>query len=309
MLSMALELARDDSAYEDVASKFFEHFVAITDAMNTLGGTGLWNDQDGFYYDRLITDGRQVVARARSMVGLIPLFAVEVLEDDVIERLPGFQKRLRWFLNNRSDLSQEISYMEAAGACRPGRRLLAIPSRERLERVLRYLLDEKEFLSSYGVRSLSRYHERQPHVCRTGSQENRLAYVPGDSDSGMFGGNSNWRGPIWFPVNYLLIEALERYDHFYGESLRVECPTGSGHWMTLAEVAHDLAIRLRRLFVPDEQGRRPCHGDEHRFAADPHWRDLVLFHEYFHGDNGRGLGASHQTGWTALVTRLLEMSR
>ncbi|HWB10119.1 MAG TPA: glucosidase [Pirellulales bacterium] len=307
MLSMALELAREDSAYEDVASKFFEHFVAIADAMNTLGGTGLWNDQDGFYYDRLHTDGRQVVARARSMVGLIPLFAVEVLEDDVIGRLPGFQKRLNWFLANRQDLSQRISYMEAKGACRHGRRLLAIPSRERLERVLRYLLDENEFLSPYGIRSLSRYHEKHPHVCSTGSQQNRLAYVPGDSDSGMFGGNSNWRGPIWFPVNYLLIEALERYHHFYGNALRVECPTGSGRWMTLAEVANELAGRLRRIFLPDEQGGRPCHGDEARFATDPHWRDLVLFHEYFHGDNGRGLGANHQTGWTALVTRLFEM--
>jgi hypothetical protein len=308
MLSMALELAREDSAYEDVASKFFEHFVAITDAMNTLGGTGLWNEEDGFYYDRLHTDGREILVRVRSMIGLIPLFAVEVLEDDVIERLPGFKKRLRWFLDNRRDLSQRISYMEAAGACRPGRRLLAIPSRERLERVLRYLLDEHEFLSPYGIRSLSRFHQEHPYVCSTAGRENRLAYVPGDSDSAMFGGNSNWRGPIWFPVNYLLIEALERYHHFYGESLRVQCPTGSGRWMTLAEVANELAARLRRIFLPGEEGSRPCHGRDRRFAADPHWRDLVLFHEYFHGDSGRGLGASHQTGWTALITRLFEMS-
>jgi hypothetical protein len=308
MLAMALELARGDPAYEDVASKFFEHFVAIADAMNTLGGAGLWDERDGFYYDRLHTDGGVTLTRVRSVVGLIPLLAVEVLEDDVVARLPGFRKRLRWFLENRQDLAQHISYMEADGASGPGRRLLAIPSRARLERVLRYLLDESEFLSPYGVRSVSRFHMGNPHVCRAGGQEHRLAYVPGDSDSGMFGGNSNWRGPVWFPVNYLLIEALERYHHFYGDALHVECPTGSGRSMNLAEVAGELAARLTRLFVPDARGRRPCHGGERRFADDPHWQDLVLFYEYFHGDSGRGLGASHQTGWTALVVRLLEMA-
>jgi Glycosyl hydrolase family 63 C-terminal domain len=307
MLSMALELAREDPAYEDVASKFFEHFVAIADAMNTLGGTGLWDEQDGFYYDRLHTDGRTIHARIRSIVGLIPLFAVEVLEDCILERLPGFRKRLQWFLDNRRDLAQHISYMEAGHGSGHGHRLLAIPSRSRLERVLRYLLDENEFLSPHGIRSLSRFHKDHPHVASIGGQVNRLAYTPGESDTGMFGGNSNWRGPIWFPVNYLLIEALERYHHFYGDALRVECPTGSGRQMNLAEVADELAARLTRLFLPDEQGRRPCHGPEQRFADDPHWRDLVLFYEYFHGDNGRGLGASHQTGWTALVVRLLEM--
>jgi hypothetical protein len=308
MLSMALELARENPAYEDVASKFFEHFVAIADAMNTLGGTGLWDERDGFYYDRLHVNGSVIPSRIRSMVGLIPLFAVEVLEDRVIERLPGFRKRLQWFLENRQDLAQHISYMQAEGESGHGHRLLAIPSRPRLERVLHYLLDENEFLSPHGIRSVSRFHRENPHVCWTGGQENRVAYVPGDSDSGMFGGNSNWRGPIWFPVNYLLIEALERYHHFYGEALRVECPTGSGQWMNLAEVACELAGRLKRLFLPDSQGNRPCHGTERRFANDPHWRDLILFHEYFHGDNGRGLGASHQTGWTALVARLLEMA-
>jgi hypothetical protein len=308
MLSMALELARENPAYEDIASKFFEHFVAIADAMNTLGGTGLWDEQDGFYYDRLHTNGRVIPVRARSMVGLIPLCAVEVLEDQVIERLPGFRKRLQWFLDNRQDLARHISYMVAEGEVGHGHRLLAIPSRARLERVLRYLLDENEFLSPYGIRSLSRFHKDHPHVCRMGGQENRLAYEPGDSDSGMFGGNSNWRGPVWFPVNYLLIEALERYHHFYGDGLRVECPTGSGRLMNLAEVAGELAGRLTRLFLPDGQGYRPCHARERRFAEDPHWQDLILFHEYFHGDDGRGVGASHQTGWTALVTRLLEMA-
>jgi hypothetical protein len=306
MLAMALELAEENPAYEDVASKFFEHFVAIADATNTLGGTGLWDERDGFYYDRLHSDGSVLLVRIRSMVGLVPLFAAEVLEDEVINRLSGFRKRLQWFLDNRRDLAQHISYMEAEGTPGHGHRLLAIPSRARLERVLRYLLDENEFLSPYGIRALSRFHQAHPHVCWTGGQENRVQYVPGDSDSGMFGGNSNWRGPVWFPVNYLLIEALERYHHFYGDSLRVECPTGSGRSMSLAEVARELAARLARLFLPDAQGRRPCHGSEHRFADDPHWRDLVLFHEYFHGDHGQGLGASHQTGWTALVARLLE---
>jgi hypothetical protein len=308
MLAMALELARDDPAAEDLASKFFEHFVAIADAMNTFGGTGLWDEQDGFYYDRLHANGQGMPTRIRSMVGLIPLFAVEVLDDHVIERLPGFHKRLQWFLENRLDLAQHIAYMEAKGACQSGRRLLAIPSRARLERVLRYMLDENEFLSPFGIRSLSRFHKDHPYVCSTCGQENRVAYVPGDSDSGMFGGNSNWRGPVWFPVNYLLIEALERYHHFYGDSLRVECPTGSGRLMNLAEVAFELAGRLKRIFLPDAQGRRPCHGSDRRFAEDPHWKELVLFYEYFHGDNGRGIGASHQTGWTALVTRLLEMT-
>jgi hypothetical protein len=308
MLSMALELARENPAYEDVASKFFEHFVAIADAMNTLGGTGLWDEEDGFYYDRLHVNGRVIPLRARSIVGLIPLFAVEVLEDQVMECLPGFRKRLQWFLENRRDLAQHISYMEVDGKLGDGRRLLAIPSRVRLERVLRRLLDENEFLSPHGVRSLSRFHRENPHLCWTGGRENRLAYVPGESDSAMFGGNSNWRGPVWFPVNYLLIEALERYHHFYGDALRVECPTGSGRWMNLQEVARELAQRLTRLFLPDGQGFRPCHGGERRFAEDPHWRDLVLFYEYFHGDDGRGVGASHQTGWTALVARLLEMT-
>ena len=307
MLSIALELARLDPAYEDVASKFFEHFVAIADAINTLGGSGLWDEQDGFYYDHLQMGGRDFPTRIRSMVGLIPLFAVEVLEDSVIDRLPGFRKRLQWFLDNRRDLAQHISYMVEEGEAGHGHRLLAIPSRPRLERVLRYLLDENEFLSPCGIRSLSRYHRDHPYVFKYDGQESRVAYVPGDSDSGMFGGNSNWRGPVWFPVNYLLIEALERYHHFYGDTLRVEFPTGSGRLMNLAEVAHALAERLTRIFLPDAQGRRPCHGNERRFADDPHWRDLILFYEYFHGDNGRGHGADHQTGWTALVTRLLEM--
>jgi hypothetical protein len=306
MLSMALELASEDPAYEDLASKFFEHFVAISDAINTFGGTGLWDEQDGFYYDHVREAGKISPVRIRSMVGLVPLFAAEVLEQDVIERLPGFAKRMRWFLEHRSDLARHIAYMESDGGEGHSHRLLAIPSRERLERVLRYLLDENEFLSPYGIRSLSRVHKDQPFVFRAHGDEYRVDYVPGESTTGLFGGNSNWRGPIWFPVNFLLIEALERYHHFYGDSLLVECPTGSGRMMNLQEVACELNSRLARIFLPDASGRRPCHGDEHRYATDPHWRDLVLFYEYFHGDTGRGVGAGHQTGWTGLVSRCLD---
>ena len=303
MLSMALELASEDPSYEDVASKFFEHFVAIADAMNTLGGTGLWDDHDGFYYDQLHVDTTAIPLRVRSMVGLIPLLAVEVLEEEQLRKLPGFRKRMQWFLDNRADLARHIAYCEERG----GHHLLAIPSRPRLERVLRYVLDETEFLSPHGVRSLSAYHRKKPYSLRLDGQEQCVRYVPGESDESIFGGNSNWRGPVWFPVNYLLVEALERYHRFYGSLFKVECPTGSGRMMNLAEVSLELSRRMTTLFLPRrEDGRRPCVAEDGRFAADPHFSDLILFHEYFDGDTGRGLGASHQTGWTALVTRLLE---
>jgi len=307
MLAMALELAQTDPTYEDVASKFFEHFVHITDAMNNLGGTGLWDEEDGFYYDQLLTNGESRRLRIRSIVGIIPLFAVEILEDEVLLELPGFRKRMEWFLKHRQDLSRQISYLdrEHADGSRHSNRLLAIPSRERLERVLRYILDEREFLAPHGIRALSRVHADHPYILKCGSDTLRVEYVPGESNSGMFGGNSNWRGPIWFPVNFLLIEALERYHHFYGDSFLVECPTGSGNWITLKQVAEELGRRLASIFLPDSEGSRPCHGGNRDFARDPHWKDLVLFYEYFHGDNGRGAGASHQTGWTALVTRFL----
>ncbi len=306
MLSIGLKLAEKDPVYEDLASKFFEHFVGITDAINCLGGTGLWDETDGFYYDLLHIDGRSVPLRIRSMVGLIPLLAAEVLEDDLLRKLPGFSKRLRWFLENRQDLARHISYMEKTEAGASSRRLLAIPSRERLQRVLRYVLDENEFLSPYGIRSLSRVHLEHPYVLNLNGQEHCIEYEPAESAAGVFGGNSNWRGPIWFPVNYLLIEALERYHHFYQDTLRVECPTGSGRWMNLKEVARELTRRLSALFLPDEEGHRPCLGREQRFIGNPHWRDLILFHEYFHGDTGAGLGASHQTGWTALIARSIQ---
>ncbi|HJQ98167.1 MAG TPA: hypothetical protein VJ826_07605 [Candidatus Polarisedimenticolaceae bacterium] len=304
MMSIALELSRENPATEDVASKFFEHFVAITDAMNSLGGHGLWDEQDGFYYDQLQADGRAVPLRVRSLVGAIPLIAVEVLDSELIERLPGFRKRLGWFLRNRRDLARQISYMET----REGevKMLLALPSKERLVRVLRYLLDEEEFLSPYGLRSVSRFHRDHPYVVEVQGQAHRVDYDPGEGTTGLFGGNSNWRGPIWYPINYLIVEALERYHHYYGDSLRVECPTGSGNLVTLGEVAAEISRRLVRIFRADERGARPVHDGDRRYAEDPHFKDLLLFYEYFHGDNGRGIGASHQTGWTALVARLLE---
>ncbi len=308
MLSMAIELAAHDPAYEDVASKFFEHFVAIADAMNALGGNGLWDETDGFYYDQILLGGTKIPLRVRSMVGLVPLFAVEVLEDSVIGTLKGFAKRMAWFLEHRADLGEQISCMECGGAGAHGHRLLAIPTRHRLERVLAYLVDEEEFLSPYGVRSLSRHHREHPYTLHVDGQDYAIRYTPGESDSPMFGGNSNWRGPIWFPLNYLLIEALERYHHFYGDTLAVECPKGSGQRLNLQQIADLLAARLSGLFLPDGAGNRPCHGGNPRYARDPHWRDLTLFHEYFHGDTGRGLGASHQTGWTALVLRTLEQA-
>ena len=306
MLAIALEIAKSDRSYEDVASKFFEHFVGIVDAMNTLGGQGLWNDADGFYCDQFRVGATAVPLRIRSIVGIIPLFAVEVLEPAVMDRLTGFRRRLEWFLKNRQDLARHISYFESSADSAHSKSLLAVPSRDRLLRVLRYVLDEDEFLSPHGVRALSRVHKDHPYVLAADGREFRVEYVPGDSSSGHFGGNSNWRGPVWFPLNYLLVESLQRYDHFYGDSLRVECPTGSGKWLTLGEVAVELARRLSSIFLPDREGRRPCHGDDPRYAHDPHWKDLVLFHEYFHGDHGGGLGASHQTGWTALAVRCLE---
>jgi Glycosyl hydrolase family 63 C-terminal domain len=306
MLSMALELARTEPAYEDMASKFFEHFVHITDAMNGLGGSGLWDDRDGFYYDRLHLDGegpeREVPLRVRSLVGLLPLIAVESLDNDVVDKLPAFKRRMSWFLENRPDLAGRVSL----GGSDHGQILLAIPSKDRLVKVLRTMLDETEFLSPYGIRSVSKVHERTPYCFFHSGEEFRVDYVPGESNTGLFGGNSNWRGPIWMPVNYLLVEALERYHHFYGDELRVECPVGSGHWMNLDQVARELSARLARIFLADEDGHRPCHARDERFAQDPHWKSLVLFHEYFHGETGRGVGASHQTGWTALAIRFIE---
>jgi hypothetical protein len=306
MLSMSLELARTNPAYEDIASKFFEHFVRIADAMNTLDGTGLWDEEEGFYFDHLHAGGTTKPLRVRSLVGLIPLLAAEILDEETLAALPSFAKRTRWFLEHRKDLAGRIAWMEACPTFCGRSRLLAIPSKDRLLRVLRVLLDEEEFLSPHGIRSVSKRHAREPFVLRHGGEELRLEYAPGEGTSGLFGGNSNWRGPVWFPINHLLVEALERYHLFWGDSVRVELPTGSGNLVTLDVVAREIARRLSSLFLPGADGARPCHGGDRRFAADPHRRDLVLFHEYFHGDTGRGCGASHQTGWTALVAQCLE---
>jgi hypothetical protein len=304
MVSMALELAHTEPPYADLALKFFEHFVAIAKASNELGGMGLWDDGDGFYYDQMRTpDGSPRVLKIRSMVGLVPLFAAASLDDELLHRLPAFHDRLTWFFANRPQLARSISVTLDVDH---QHRLLAIPNRERLERVLRTMLDEREFLSPHGIRSLSRIHADQPYRLHIDDIDHEVHYAPGESDSGVFGGNSNWRGPIWFPVNYLIVEALKRYHHYYGDQLTVECPTGSGRRMHLGAVAEELERRLVSLFLPDAHGRRPCHGDSARYADDPAYRDLVLFYEHFHGDTGRGLGASHQTGWTALAANLIE---
>jgi len=308
MLAMALELAKEDPVYEDVASKFFEHFVAIVDAMNSVGGSGLWDEQDGFYYDQIQQGGRSIPLRVRSMVGIIPLFAVENLEQEVIDSLPGFARRMKWFLENRPELASHISYLGSPEGENHSHRLLAIPSKERLLRVLRYLLDENEFLSPHGIRSLSQIHRDHPCILEIGGEVRRVEYVPGDSTTELFGGNSNWRGPIWAPVSFLLAEALERYGHFYGETLKVECPTGSGRMMSLSEVSREITARVSRLFLPDAQGNRPSHGGDERYAKNPDWRDLVLFYECFDGDTGRGIGATHQTGWSALAIPAIEES-
>jgi hypothetical protein len=310
MLTMALELSSDSPAYADMASKFFEHYIEIADAMNSMGGVGLWDEQDGFYYDHLYNNGQHIPLRVRSMVGIIPLFSSVMISDVVLAKLPGFRNRMEWFLKYRAEKFRNITFLQVtkeADELRPERalRLLAIPSRERMRRILQYVLDENEFLSPHGIRSLSRIHDSQPFTFDANGQEHRVNYVPGDSDSSMFGGNSNWRGPVWFPLNYLLIESLERYDEFYGADFRVECPTGSGVWMTLGEVAEELMRRQISLFMPGPDGHRPCFGGDARYRDDPTWNELSLFHEYFDGETGRGLGASHQTGWTALVTRLI----
>jgi hypothetical protein len=308
MLSIALELASWNRAYEDVASKFFEHFVQIADALNHLGGNGLWHEEDGFYYDQLRTPSGGTPLRLRSLVGFVPLLAVLILEEDLIKpRLPEFEQRFLWFREHRRDLWKFVASLQETGEFPHRRMLLSLANRQRLARVLAYLLDESEFLSPYGVRSLSRFYKDHPYVFQAdGGPQYTVEYVPGDMENWDFGGNSNWRGPVWFPINYLIIEALERYHEFYGDSFLVECPTGSGTWMNLQDVARELSHRLSRLFVSEDGLHRPCHAGVGRFRDDPHWRDYVLFYEYFHGDDGHGLGANHQTGWTALIASMLE---
>jgi hypothetical protein len=273
------------------------------------GGEGhdLWDDQDGFFYDVLhLPDDSRRPLKIRSLVGLIPLLAVQTLEPEVLKQHEGFRRRLEWFIQYRRDLTGNVACMRTPG--HGERRLLAIVDGNRLRRVLKVMLDEREFLSPYGIRAISQVHRDQPYLLRVNGMEYRVDYEPGESSSGLFGGNSNWRGPIWFPINFLLVEALQKFHHYFGEDYKVECPTGSGHMMTLWEVAAEISRRLTRIFLEDGSGRRPVFGSIERFQCDPNWHDLIPFHEYFHGDTGAGVGASHQTGWTALVAKLLQQS-
>jgi hypothetical protein len=308
MLAIALELARSRPVYEDVATKFFEHALYIADAINHLGGEAvtLWHEEDGFYYDVLhLPDGSFVPLRVRSLVGLIPLFAVEILEPDLLERLPRFKRRMKWLIRYRPHLITNLCPLTKPGE--GDRRLVAVTQKWQLARILERMLDPDEFLSDCGLRSLSRHHAAEPYVLRIGDHVASVGYEPAESATRLFGGNSNWRGPVWFPVNYLMIEALTKYHRYYGDSFQVEFPAGSGHRVTLDQVATELGRRLARIFLRDESqgGRRPVYGEEPLFQSDPHWRDHILFYEYFHGDTGAGLGASHQTGWTALVANLI----
>jgi hypothetical protein len=307
MLTIALELATFDPAYEDIASKFFDHFLRIAAAMEGVGRNeiSLWDETDGFYYDVLgFPDGHHCSMKVRSLVGLVPLFAVGILEPEILEKLPNFARRAEWFIQNRPDLTAGIACMHAAGV--GDRRLLAIAKQEKLRRLLHKMLDESEFLSPYGIRSVSKFHASHPFVLTVNGQEYRGDYEPAESTTGLFGGNSNWRGPIWFPMNYLIIESLQRFHHYMGDDFKVECPTGSGNEMTLLEVAVELSHRLTQIFLVNSSGKRPVFGGLETFQTDPHWRDLILFHEYFHGDNGAGLGANHQTGWTGLVAKMIQ---
>jgi Glycosyl hydrolase family 63 C-terminal domain len=306
LMRIALELAQHNHVYEDIATKFLEHFLHIAEAMSPMGhsGIGLWDDEDKFFYDVLhLPHGQTVPLKVRSMVGLIPLFAVETLDPELLDRVPEFKRRLEWYLTYRPELASLVSHWNEPG--RGQRRLLSLLRGHRMKRLLKRMLDETEFLSPFGIRALSRVHEANPYAFRVDDMELAVRYQPAESDSGLFGGNSNWRGPIWFPVNYLIIESLQKFHHYYGDDFRIECPTGSGMFMTIEQVAEELSRRLTRIFVKDESGVRPVYGHHPRMQRDPHFCDHVLFYEYFHGDNGRGVGASHQTGWTGLVAKLL----
>ena len=306
LMRMALELAQHNPVYQDVATKFFEHFLYIAAAMNDVGGNGiaLWDAEDEFFYDVLHTpDGRTERMKVRSMVGLIPLFACEVLDPEQLAHVPDFRRRLEWFLAYRPDLHALVSRWQVGG--RGERSLLALLRGHRMKRVLRRMLDETEFLAPWGVRSVSRWHAEHPYVLCTDDRCFSVGYEPAESRSGLFGGNSNWRGPIWFPVNALIVDSLRIFHRYYGDDFKVECPTGSGVLLTLDAIADELSRRLVSLFRRDGRGRRPVLGDDARLQDDPHFRDYIPFHEYFHGETGRGLGASHQTGWTGLVAEML----
>ncbi len=308
LMRIALELAQHNHVYEDIATKFFEHFLHIAEAMTKVGGdseVGLWDDADGFYYDVLnLPNGQMLPLKVRSMVGLIPLFAVETLDPGLLDKVPEFSKRLEWFLNYRPDLAKLVSRWQEPGSGE--RRLLSLLRGSRMKKLLRRMLDETEFLSEYGIRGISAYHRDHPYRFHWNGNTMGVDYEPGESTTGMFGGNSNWRGPIWMPLNYLLIESLQKFHHYYGDDFRVECPTGSGRFLSLKDVAEELSNRLRKIFRKDEHGRRAVFGTNDKIQHDPNFRDCVLFYEYFHGDSGRGVGANHQTGWSGLVAKLIQ---
>jgi hypothetical protein len=308
MFEMAVELAGTDRTYDDLAAKFAEHFLWIAAGMNKVGNDGMWDEEDGFYYDVLrFPDGSATRLKVRSMVGLLPLCATTVIEPWQRERLPRTMRALHDRMSRMPELVHSVHPTGPGHLGYGGRGIAALVNPVRLRRILSHMLDENEFLSPYGIRSLSRFHAEHPYVFRAGGQEFRVGYLPADSDSGMFGGNSNWRGPIWFPVNGLIVRALLSFFAYYGDDFRVECPTGSGRLMNLFEVAKEITARLQRVFLRDDRGRRAVYGGTEKFQSDPHWRDHVLFYEYFHGDNGAGVGASHQTGWTAIIAPLMQL--
>jgi hypothetical protein len=307
MLELAAELASHDPSYEEMVLKFVDHFLFIARGMNKPGEDGMWDEEDGFYYDLLrLPDGRATRLKVRSMVGLLPLCATSVIEPWQRERVPKAMEGIRVRLRQLP----ELSAMHPTGERHlgvAGRSLMALVNPERLHRILTRMLDENEFLSPYGIRALSRFHQQHPYTFNAGGQEYRVDYLPAESNTGMFGGNSNWRGPIWMPVNIMIIRALLNLYAYYGDTFKIECPTGSGRQMNLFEVSKDISDRLTRIFTRDEQGRRPVYGGADKFQTDPYWRDHIQFYEYFHGDNGAGLGASHQTGWTGLVAKLIQL--
>jgi len=306
MLAIALELALENDVYEDIATKFFEHFIYIADAINNgVNSKALWDEEDGFYYDVLsLPDGSNSYLKTHSIVGLIPLFAVHVIDPETLDALPAFKKRLEWFIKYRPELRDNVACMQTPGLGQ--RRLLSIVNEQKLKRILQKMLDEKEFLSPYGIRALSKYHQEHPYILSFNGETFRVDYEPGESSTGLFGGNSNWRGPVWFPVNYLLIESLQRFDYYYGEKFTVEYPTGSGQQMNLWDVATDISKRLTKIFTKDAKGARPVNGSNMLYQNDPNWSNHVLFFEYYHGDTGAGLGASHQTGWSGLAAKLIQ---
>jgi hypothetical protein len=308
MCELAIELAAHDHSYEDMVEKFTEHFYYIAAAMNKSGAGGMWDEEDGFYYDLLVLpDGSTTRLKVRSMVGLLPLCATTVIEEWQRERIPRATDRIQQRLKRIPELSETMHPTGPGHFGVANRGIMAMVTPERLRRILSKMLDENEFLGPHGIRALSKFHEQHPYVFHVNGAEYKVDYLPAESNTGMFGGNSNWRGPIWMPVNAMIIRALLQFYVYYGDNFKVECPTGSGRMMNLFEVAKEIADRLTGIFLRNEHGRRPVYGGMEKFQSDPHWRDYILFHEYFHGDNGAGLGASHQTGWTGVVAKFIQL--